>query len=104
LSGQYNQNSTFNDIRKRWSKEDIKNRAELVNQIQEIIPKNINIAQIAISYCLAYDAVSTVIPGNKSIEQLRQNVESIKNPIANELVLKFEDFYKKKVENLNLPW
>lgn len=104
LSGQYNQNSTFNDIRKRWSKEDIKIRATLVNQIKQIIPQNINIVQMAISYCLAYDAVSTVIPGNKSIEQLSQNVESIKNPITKELVRKFEDFYMNKVEKLNLPW
>ena len=104
LSGQYDENSTFNDIRKRWSKEDIKIRAELVNQIKEIIPKDENIAQIAISYCSAYDAVSTVIPGNKNIKQLIQNVESINNPISNELVQKLEDFYNKKVEMLRLPW
>lgn len=104
LSGQYDENSTFNDIRKRWSKKDIKIRAELVNQIKEIIPKDKNIAQIAISFCLAYDAVSTVIPGNKNINQLIQNVESTNISISNEIVQKLEDFYNTKVEMLNLPW
>ena len=103
LSGKYNSDSTFDDIRKRWSRKDIKIRADLTEKVKNIIKQN-NLAQTAISFCLAYDAVSTVIPGNTTIEQLDSNLESIKNPISKELVKKLEDFYKNEVKHLNLPW
>ncbi len=104
LSGKYNAESTFNDIRSRWSKQDIQTRAQLVNRVKEIIQEKDNLAQKAISFCLAYDAVSTVIPGNVNIAQLTSNVESINNPISREFVEKLEDFYLNEVKQLNLPW
>jgi aryl-alcohol dehydrogenase-like predicted oxidoreductase len=63
-----------------------------------------DLAQTAISFCLAYDAVATVIPGNTSIAQLKSNLESITKPIPYELVEKFEKFYQEEVKELNLPW
>lgn len=104
LSGKYNEESIFNDIRNRWSRNDIKTRAKLLNGLKNIIDKEMNLAQTAISFCLAYDAVSTVIPGNTSISQLKNNLESIKTPIPKELVKKFEKFYQTEVKHLNLPW
>ena len=104
LSGKYSEESTFNDIRSRWSKKDIQTRARLVNKVKDIIqPKN-NLAQKALSFCLAYDAVSTVIPGNVNTDQLKNNVESINDPISAELVEKLEKFYQAEVKDLNLPW
>ncbi|MBT8181220.1 MAG: aldo/keto reductase, partial [Eudoraea sp.] len=70
LSGKYNAESSFNDIRSRWSKQDIETRAYLLNRVKEIIGTEGNLAQKAIAFCLAYDAVSTVIPGNVNIAQL----------------------------------
>ena len=104
LSGKYNAESIFHDIRSRWSKQDIKNRAHLVNRVKEIIQAKDNLAQKAISFCLAYNAVSTVIPGNINIAQLTSNVESVNNPISRELVGKLEEFYLNEVKHLNLPW
>jgi aryl-alcohol dehydrogenase-like predicted oxidoreductase len=104
LTGKYNTESTFQDIRSRWSKLDIENRAHLVNRVKEIIQTKEGLAQIAISFCLAYDAVSTVIPGNVNIAQLTSNVESANNTISRELVKKLEDFYLNEVKPLNLPW
>ncbi|MBK8520207.1 MAG: hypothetical protein IPL54_04765 [Chitinophagaceae bacterium] len=34
LTGKYNEHSIFNDIRKRWSKSDIRTRAVLVNSVK----------------------------------------------------------------------
>ena len=58
----------------------------------------------AISFCLDYEAVSTVIPGNASIAQLQKNIESTEKPISKELVQKLEEFYQNEVRELNLPW
>ena len=104
LSGKYNAGSTFHDIRSRWSRLDIQTRAHLVNRVKEIIHAKDNLAQKAISFCLAYDAVSTVIPGNVNIAQLTNNVESINNPISRDLVEKLEEFYLNEVKQLYLPW
>jgi aryl-alcohol dehydrogenase-like predicted oxidoreductase len=104
LSGKYNAESTFNDIRKRWSKMDIITRSNLIHKVKNIISQEQQLAQSAISFCLAYDAVSTVIPGNTSISQLERNLESTKKPMPKELVEKLAYFYKNEVKELSLPW
>jgi len=104
LSGKYDENSIFTDVRKRWSVGDIKTRAMLVNRIKEIIQPETNLAQMAISFCLAYDAVATVIPGNTSIQQLTNNMASLSTPVSTELVKRLEQFYEEEVKALNLPW
>lgn len=104
LSGKYHEWSTFDDIRKRWSEKDIKIRASLVNRIKRMLEKDHNLPQIAISFCLAYEAISTVIPGNRTLAQLKENIESIRHPVSKELVEKLETFYHNEVKELNLPW
>jgi aryl-alcohol dehydrogenase-like predicted oxidoreductase len=104
LSGKYNAESTFNDIRSRWSKQDINTRAQLVQRVKEIIEAKDKLAQKAISFCLSYDAVSTVIPGNVNIAQLTNNVESINNPISSKFIERLETFYINEVKPINLPW
>jgi aryl-alcohol dehydrogenase-like predicted oxidoreductase len=104
LSGKYNAESTFQDIRKRWSKENIQTRAHLVERVKEIVHAEDDLAQKAISFCLAYDAVSTVIPGNINSAQLKTNVESINNPLSKEIINKLEEFYQNEVKQLKLPW
>jgi aryl-alcohol dehydrogenase-like predicted oxidoreductase len=104
LTGKYWKKSTFRDIRVRWSEEDIETRGELVDKVKMIIPDEKKIAQTAIAFCLAYDAVTTVIPGNKNIAQLFNNLQSINHPVSKDLVKKLEDFYKNEVAPLKLPW
>ncbi|GAB2763665.1 aldo/keto reductase [Salinimicrobium soli] len=104
LSGKYNSESTFNDVRSRWSREEIQTRAQLVNKVREILDGQDHLSQKAISFCLAHEAVSTVIPGSVNLAQLKDNVESINNPLSRELVEKLEDFYLNEVKDLNLSW
>jgi aryl-alcohol dehydrogenase-like predicted oxidoreductase len=104
LTGKYNAESMFTDIRERWSKQDIETRARLVEEVRKLMQGGSDIGQVAIAFCLAYDAVSTVIPGNKTIAQLRSNLESIKMPLSGALVKDLEKFYRDEVAALNLPW
>ena len=104
LTGKYGKRSSFKDIRVRWSMEDIETRAELVEKVKNIIPDKQKITQTAIAFCLAYEAVTTVIPGSKNIAQLLGNLQSINNPVSKTLVKKLEEFYQKEVKPLNLPW
>ena len=104
LSGKYIAESKFNDIRKRWSRDDIKTRASLVDKVKVLLNDDDEISQTAIAFCLAYDAVATVISGNKNINQLTQNIESTKKAISDELLKKLENLYSQKIEKLRIPW
>jgi len=104
LSGKYHAESVFTDIRNRWSRKDIQTRANLVERVKNILNCFDNIVQKAISFCLSYEAVSTVIPGAVNIEQLESNLKSLEIPITNDERLKLEVFYLNEVKNLQLPW
>lgn len=106
LSGKYNADSTFKDIRTRWSKADKRTRADLVERVRTILDlkQEESLAQKAIAFCLAHEAVSTVIPGNSSMAQLQGNVASTEHPLSKDLVKKLEDFYQNEVQELKLPW
>jgi aryl-alcohol dehydrogenase-like predicted oxidoreductase len=104
LTGKYSATNTFTDIRSRWSKKDIATRSRLIDKLKKIIGQDRNLAHTAISFCLSYEAVSTVIPGNTSITQLKNNIASINHTLHPEMVRKLEDFYKNEVKNYNLPW
>lgn len=104
LSGKYNAESTFSDIRSRWSREDIAQRARLVDQVHKIIGDKEILSQKAIAFCIAYDAVSTVIPGCVSVDQLIKNVQSANHAMLPETVEALERFYQSEIKELNLPW
>ncbi len=104
LTGKYDANSTFEGIRERWSREDIATRARLVGQLKELIGKDRDLAQMALSFCLAYDEVSTVIPGSIGIPQIQKNVESTSLGLPGRLKADLEDFFEREVKRLNLPW
>ena len=104
LSGKYHAGSTFRGIRSRWTKEDIEIRANLVDKVKAILSSTANLAQQAIAFCLAYDAVSTVIPGNIDIAQLRHNVQSTNILFPREQAEKLEHLYESEIQPLKLPW
>lgn len=104
LSGKYNARSSFADVRARWTKQDIATRAQLVERVKEIIGPETQLSHAALSFCLAYDAVSTIIPGNTSLSQLNDNLKCLENPLDQQTIKKLEAFYEKEVRHLHLPW
>lgn len=104
LTGKYNKNSTFNDVRSRWSKSDISTRAGLVEKLQNKLGTAQELSKSAIAFCLAYKEVSTVIPGNNSIEQLESNVSCSQIRFTAETIKTLENFYQDEVKQLRLPW
>ncbi len=104
LSGKYKSDTTFSDIRDRWSKEDIQTRAHLVNRIKEISGQEEELGQMALAFCLSNEAITTVIPGNSNLSQLENNVNASKTSISSEIRAALEKFYLEEVKHLNLPW
>ncbi len=104
LTGKYNEASIFEGVRARWSLEDIKTRATLVRKLQSMLGAGEHLPHMALAFCLAYDAVATVIPGSTSIEQLRKNVGYVQGAMSGALREELEVFYEHEVKALGLPW
>jgi aryl-alcohol dehydrogenase-like predicted oxidoreductase len=104
LSGKYTADSTFDGVRSRWSQADITTRARVVDQIKDIPIEGQSLSQVAIAYCLSYEAVATVIPGNKNLEQLDLNVRSADYPMSEKTVSRLEQFYDHQIKGMHLPW
>jgi aryl-alcohol dehydrogenase-like predicted oxidoreductase len=104
LSGKYGADAKFEGVRSRWSREEIEQRAMLVQRVREIIGSEASMAQVAIAFCAAHPAVSTVIPGALTIDQLAQNVAAVATPLDASTVDALRTFYEKEVAQLHLPW
>lgn len=104
LSGKYHRDSVFEGVRSRWSREDIITRAELVDQLRSLPQEGQSLSQLALSYCLAYEAVTTVIPGNSDVDQLRINISALNYPMDQRTVQWLEMFYEQSVAPKRLVW
>jgi myo-inositol catabolism protein IolS len=78
LSGKYRPGSRItspNDWRSSHDPDDVEAKLKAVAQIQATeVPPGVPLAQWALAWSLRHAAVSAVIPGSKSIEQLESNV------------------------------
>lgn len=76
LSGKYKPDSAFGatDVRSRHDAEQRRARLEEVERIRSNeVPAGMDMAQWALAWCLRHDAVTCVIPGCKSPEQVDAN-------------------------------
>ena len=104
LTGKYGAESQFEGVRARWSADDIRTRARLVERVREIVGDETPITAAALGFCTAFQAVSTVIPGAVSEAQLRANIDAIQHPLSDATFAELEAFYAMEVEALGLPW
>ncbi len=80
LTGKFNQDSRFpeGDFRRNWHENSEENKIFLddlkkVDQLRDVVGEQ-SMAQLALQFVLAHPAVTTVIPGAKTVRQLEQNV------------------------------
>ena len=81
LSGKYKPGVQFptQDVRSRQDEERIRETLEEVERIrQEEVPEGVSMASWALAWCLKHPAVTCVIPGCKTPEQVRQNAAASK--------------------------
>ena len=78
LSGKYKPGAVFSDnVRKGRSREEVDKKLQMVEQIkQNEVPEGVNMAEWALAWCLQHPAVTCVIPGCKSVEQVEMNARA----------------------------
>jgi aryl-alcohol dehydrogenase-like predicted oxidoreductase len=99
LTGKYNIISRFEGVRSRWSEEDIALRARLVSGLDWLTADGSELAHKAIAYLLSYEEVSCAIPGIRTMEHLRSNIEAADCRISPAEREKLEDFWNEFTEN-----
>lgn len=79
LSGKYKPGDTFtkeDDVRSRHEREGVQRKLEEVARIKADLPEGTDMAAWALAWCLQHDAVTCVIPGCKTIEQVEANARA----------------------------
>lgn len=86
LSGKYKPGAVFNDnVRKGRKRKEIDEKLRLVEKIlQNEVPEEVNMAEWALAWCLQHPAVTCVIPGCKSIEQVEANARAAELDLVKE--------------------
>ena len=71
----------------------------LANELREMLPESMTMAQAAQRWILDHDAVTTIITGASSVEQITDNAATSELPaLGDELHAKLSEFYLSKVE------
>ena len=104
LTGKYDENSSFNGVRERWSEEVIKRRAKLVDKIKDIKKEESSMVEEALRFILAYPEISTVIPGIRNNQQLEENLNAGQKQMSSQQVKKYEKLYEENIKDNPLPW
>ena len=79
LSGKYKPGAQFpkGDVRNTQDQQKIQDKLKEVEQIAKSeVPPGVDMAQWALAWCLQHDAVSCVIPGCKTAEQVESNARA----------------------------
>ncbi|GAA0904923.1 aldo/keto reductase [Virgisporangium aurantiacum] len=104
LSGRYTADSEFTDVRSRWTRADVALRAGLVDEFRALLPAGVGVVEGALRFLLAYDAVSTVIPGSKSVAQLESSLRAVEEPLPAEAFAAIRSWYGTRLDGQPLDW
>jgi aryl-alcohol dehydrogenase-like predicted oxidoreductase len=104
LAGRYRGITTFTDVRNRWSPEVIARRAALLEQFAALVPEGTSLAHAALQYTLAHPAVSTVIPGAKTVAQALDNFAAADNRLPADVVRAIDGLWEGELKANPLPW
>lgn len=103
LTGSYHKEMVFEGIKSRWTKEDKARRDLYVKEIQKHTGMS-SVTKLALSFIWSFDAVSTVIPGVRTIEQLNEHLKAIHYKINPQDKMFLEQLYEDKIKPNPLTW
>ncbi len=71
---------------------------ELADALKPLVPAGMTLSDLALRWCLDFEAVSVIIPGAKNPEQAKANARASQlSPLPRELHAKLADFYTREV-------
>lgn len=102
----FNRNGEAFDKGETFSGVDYELGLKAVNELEDIKPEGLTMAQFALKWILMNDAVSCVIPGGKKPWQVRDNAETSEKPdLSPVLMEKVKEIYDKYIrETVHHLW
>jgi len=98
---QYNRHGERFDRGETFSGVDFDAGLEAVEQLRQIVPSNISMADFAMRWILQHDEVSCVIPGARNANQVIENAQaSDLPPLSSEQMQKVSDIYQRQIRPL----
>lgn len=82
LSGKYSKDAKFagGDVRSAWQDDEMNELVGEVARVKSEVPQGTPMAQWALAWCLRHPAVTCVIPGCKTVEQVESNATAADLP------------------------
>jgi aryl-alcohol dehydrogenase-like predicted oxidoreductase len=94
----FNRHGEEFDVGETFSGVDYELGLEAVDELRGLVPEGASLAQLALRWILEYPAVSTVIPGAKTVEQVRANAAAAELPPLPEATLRaIADLYEERI-------
>lgn len=97
LTGKFSPEATFpaNDLRSSLPREVIEGRVTKVGRLQDLFSdRSGSLTQLALQFCLSSQAVSVVIPGAKTPEQLMENANASElGPLTSEELASIDELF-----------
>lgn len=97
LSGRYGPDTTFTDVRSRWSPEKVARRAALLERFEALLPEGTSTLHGALRFTLAHDCVSTTIPGSRTVQQVIDNAAASDAQLPAETVAAIEALWDEEI-------
>ena len=103
---QYNRYGQAFDVGETFSGVDYETGLGAVEELRSLTPEGATMAQLALRWILMFDAVSTVIPGAKSIQQIDDNAAAADlPPLTDEQMAQVEAVYDRMIrEQVHYRW
>ena len=102
----FNRQGEAFDKGETFSGVDFEKGLEAVEELKEIKPEGLTMAQFALKWILMDDAVSCVIPGAKNSEQVRDNAKTSEtSPLSDEVMEEVDRIYDEYIrEDIHHLW
>jgi aryl-alcohol dehydrogenase-like predicted oxidoreductase len=103
LTGKYDRNTAFDGIRSRWTHDDIIRRDVLTKKLKAITGSD-DLVPYAMGFLWSFDAVTTVIPGIRTPNQLLAHLKAERSVFERHLKDAFIRFHDTLIASDPLPW
>jgi aryl-alcohol dehydrogenase-like predicted oxidoreductase len=94
----FNRHGEQFDVGETFAGVDFELGLEVVDELRALVPEGATLAQLALRWILAFDAVSTVIPGAKTPEQAHANAAAADLPELPETTMRtIRELYRERI-------
>lgn len=96
----YNRFGQAFDVGETFSGVDYETGLDAVEEIRQLVPRGMSMAQFALRWILMFEAVSTAIPGAKNAHQALENSEASNfPPLDDKIMVALQEIYNREIKS-----